>query len=328
MQGIKLNNKYYGVYKNTKYYSVNYQDINTPLHFIALEDNSSVGYTIKGSPVSSDFKYSYDMNTWNSWNGTAISLNKNDVVYIKGNNPNGINISSSQCVNFTMSGKIKANGNINSLLDNNNGNTITTIPAKSYVYLFYDCQSLVSAPALPVTVLSDHCYYGMFRGCSSLVVTPILPATTLASSCYGQMFYQCSSLVSASTLPATTLYDYCYDNMFTGCTSLVNAPNILATTLAQNCCSYMFYNCSSLIKAPELLATTLIKNCYSSMFSGCSSLNYIKTAFTTDFYLGNTYNFTSNWVSGVSSTGDFYYNGETIRRGTSAIPTNWTVHTF
>lgn len=333
MQGIKLNNKYYGIYKNTKYYGIKNEDLDVPLHFIALEDNSSVGYTITGTSINPDIKYSYDMNTWNSWDGTDITLNINDVVYIKGNNPNGLNISTANYVRFIMSGKIKASGNINSLLDNNCGNTITTVPLNCYVLLFYNCTSLIYPPTLPATTLEHNCYYGMFRGCSSLIEAPNLPATNLAEYCYYYMFYGCTSLVTAPDLPATTLAKYCYSYMFRGCTSLINAPTLPATTLINYCYYYMFAGCTSLINAPELPATTLVDDCYGYMFKDCTSLNYVKTAFTGDFRTsaggwGGTYDYTTSWLSGVASTGDFYYNGETIRRGVSAIPTDWTVHTF
>jgi hypothetical protein len=40
----------------------------------------------------------------------------------------------------------------------------------------------------------------MFRGCTSLVTAPELPATTLSERCYYNMFYGCSSLNNITML--------------------------------------------------------------------------------------------------------------------------------
>ena len=277
MKGLLLNNKYYGIKKSNVNYGILRYD---PLYFIALEDNSSIGYQKVGDPPGTNFSYSYDNINWVSWDGTSIALNKDDLIYVKGYNPNGICSGGSDYIYFTMSGKIRAQGDINSLL-----------------YIGYS----------PTEQLPINCYYYLFKNCTSLVYPPSLPSLNLSTQCYRYMFSGCTSLVQAPELPATALANYCY--------------------------YYMFYGCTSLVTAPDLPATTLVDDCYGYMFSGCTSLNYVKTAFTGDFRTsaggwGGTYDYTTSWLSGVSSTGDFYYNGETIRRNVSAIPTDWTVHTF
>ena len=65
-----------------------------------------------------------------------------------------------------MEGSIKADGNIQFLLENTG--TKMDVP--------------------------EYCYYKMFRGCTSLTQTPALPATTLADSCYRYMFNGCKNL--------------------------------------------------------------------------------------------------------------------------------------
>lgn len=83
----------------------------------------------------------------------------------------------------------------------------------------------------------------------------------------------------------------------------------------------MFNGCTSLTTAPELPATTLAQGCYSNMFKGCSSLNTIKIG-----YIGNfSTTYFNNWVNGVSASGTFYYDGDDMTRGNSAIPTGWTI---
>lgn len=99
-------------------------------------------------------------------------------------------------------------------------------------------------------------------------------------------------------LPATTLVDYCYSNMFSYCTSLTTAP--------------------------ELPATTLVDYCYYGMFDKCTSLNYIKCLAVNGINLNNS---TTNWVSGVASSGTFVKNSNATSwpTGSNGIPTNWTI---
>jgi len=46
--------------------------------------------------------------------------------------------------------------------------------------MFRGCTSLITAPELPATTLTNYGYQGMFGGCTSLTKAPDLPATTLA----------------------------------------------------------------------------------------------------------------------------------------------------
>ena len=227
----------------------------------------------------------------------------------------------------------------------------TTLAENCYHGMFYGCTGLTTTPELPATTLARSCYGGMFAGCTSLTTAPSLSATTLAESCYNEMFYDCTSLTTAPELPATTLENHCYNRMFagctglttapelpattlasycyyymfSGCTSLTTAPELPATTMASYCYGYMFYNCTGLTTAPDLPATTLASNCYGHMFQRCTSLNYIKAMFTT----APSTSYTSNWVSGVASTGTFVKNASATwtTTGVNGVPSGWTVQT-
>ena len=121
--------------------------------------------------------------------------------------------SKSEYNKFVMTGKIAASGNVNSLLEEDEGTARTmSLEGKNYCYnsMFGGCSSLTQAPELPATTLADYCYSSMFLGCSSLSQAPVLPATTLADSCYDSMFSKCTSLTQAPELPATTLSSSCY----------------------------------------------------------------------------------------------------------------------
>ena len=197
----------------------------------------------------------------------------------------------------------------------------TTLPNSCYASMFGGCTSLTSAPELPATTLTMYCYYGMFGGCTSLTSAPELPATTIPIYCYQYMFNGCTSLTTAPALPATTLANNCYSSMFSGCKKLTTAPELPATTLADYCYIGMFYGCTSLTTAPELPATTLVDGCYYGMFQNCSSLNSI-TVYANDI---SALNCTTDWLSGVASSGTFRNLGSaTYSRDTSGIPTGWT----
>ena len=85
----------------------------------------------------------------------------------------------------------------------------------------------------------------------------------------------------------------------------------------------MFKNCTNLIKAPELPAPTLADLCYIRIFQGCSNLKYIK-CLATDISAASC---TTDWVSGVASTGTFikYSTMNSWGTGTYGIPSGWTV---
>ena len=313
----------------------------------STDNGSTWTTTVNQNNKEDDLVISVNVNTGDTilWKGTATQTGYFDE-YEEGDYVGSF---------FSSSCEFDAKGNVMSLLygDNfkgkvdltgkdgafnnlfsNNSNVVnaeslslpaTTLAQSCYYYMFNGCTALTTAPVLPATTLAQSCYGSMFDGCTALTTTPVLPATTLAVQCYYFMFRDCTSLTTAPELPVTTLADYCYQYMFYGCTSLTTAPVLPATTLAIQCYSNMFKGCTSLTTAPVLPATTLANNCYSNMFQGCSSLNYIKAMFTTE--PNSTY--TSNWVSGVASTGTFVKNSAATWNvtGTNGVPSGWTVET-
>ena len=282
------------------------------LYFINMNDGESTVKLIVNGELQTDYEYYKYYKSSHSWwkkytIGDVITLaNRNDKVYFRGSRSQQ---DSDNYIQFNLTGKLSAGGNINSLLspdesvyknitdyttfETANGQTfyrlffnqtslydasllkLNTHNLATYCYagMFSGCTNLTQAPELSATILNDYCYESMFQNCTSLNQAPELPATTLANDCYNYMFWYCTSLTQAPALPATTLAYECYYNMFSGCTSIVQAPELPATTLANSCYSYMFYGCTSLVQAPELPATILNDYCYESMFYGCTSLN-------------------------------------------------------
>ena len=298
------------------------------LVFIAEQDNSTISYE-NSSAYSPNIEYSFDKTTWTMWQArNTKSLNKHDVLYVRGNNQNGFSKVEDYEIKytyFTITGKIGAYGNINSLLDGDDGSSITTIPNDFCFYSLFNGDNsetpLTHAPELPALNLSKNCYANMFDNCTSLTYAPELPALNLSKNCYLEMFKGCTSLTHAPELPALNLADSCYANMFYNCTSLTYAPELPALNLADSCYTQMFYNCIALTHAPELQATILYDNCYSFMFYNCTQLSNIKLKYTGNF----NSNYFWYWVAGVSPTGTLYYKGTDTTVGVSAIPTGWTV---
>lgn len=198
-----------------------------------------------------------------------------------------------------------------------------------YSHMFNGCTKLTRAMSvLPATTLAHSCYTNMFSNCTNLKTCPELPATIMVNNCYTNMFSNCKSITATPNLPGIILADNCYQSMFSSCINLTQVATILpATTLAPKCYYNMFNSCKSLQIGPELPALYLEKNCYQYMFQGCTSLNYIKAYF---IEYSNASDEMTNWMYNVAKDGTFVINPDTKFnpddiRGTSGIPSNWTV---
>ena len=124
-------------------------------------------------------------------------------------------------------------------------------------YCFYQCTSLIQAPAIPSGVTNMRwCFYG----CTSLTQAPVIPSgVTDMSSC----FSGCRSLTQAPVIPSgVTNMLSCFEN----CKRLIQAPEIPSTVTNMRSC---FENCKSLTQAPAIPSgVTDMWNC----FKNCESL--------------------------------------------------------
>ena len=334
-------------------------DVENPgdaLCFTNMNENGASTISLnKIGELQTDYEY-YKNGYWEPYNiSDAITLENNgDKVYFRGSRSLQ---SDENFMQFSITGRVVASGNINSLLSSDEAvykniydySAFEIANSHTFYKLFYNCTALIQAPELPTTTLTEWCYYSMFMDCTSLTQAPELPATNLAERCYGGMFENCTSLTQAPELPATTLANYCYIAMLSGCSSLVQAPELPATnlvlycyygmfwdctsltqvpelpatTLSSGCYDHMFSGCTSLVQAPELPATQLTEYCYSSMFSGCNKLNYIKclaTDISAEFC-------TDDWLSNVASVGTFECDNKKyfLLDSSSGIPKGWTI---
>lgn len=89
----------------------------------------------------------------------------------------------------------------------------------------------------------------------------------------------------------------------------------------------MFSQCTSMKNAPALPATALATRCYYEMFSGSSQLSSVEVGFTSF----SDVSYTSYWLMNVAAEGVFKCpaelgTNETITRGESNCPADWTVN--
>ena len=156
------------------------------------------------STHSISLEYSYDGVDWRSWDLSALTINPDDILYIRGNNPDGFSCNDVFYMFVIEGDNVSCSGNIMSLIDYKNLPDI--IPCDICFYgLFENCSLLTTAPELPATKLTRFCYSYMFSGCYSLVTAPELRATELADYCYYQMFYNCSKLNSITCYATTNI---------------------------------------------------------------------------------------------------------------------------
>ena len=311
-----------------------FEHIFDALCFTGVANSSTISLS---KPSSVTLKYTTNTGiTWKTLSsGEKITLAKGEKVYMHAASTN----STMNGCQFSITGGVKATGDLTSLI---NRNGTKTIGEKAFYGLFKNCTGLQTAPDLLATTLGVSCYESLFEGCTSMTYYPNLKSKNLAKACYKNMFKGCSSLAKAPDLNATTLAESCYEGMFEGTqvsyfymlpattmepycykrmfygTSLYSAPELPATQLATHCYEQMFYQCESLQQAPHLPATQLATDCYKEMFYGCKNLNLVSVAFT-------NWGYSNNWLYGVASQGTFLGpDGLNIStRGASYVPSGW-----
>lgn len=288
----------------------NCADIEKPgdaLYFINMNDGESTVKLIINGALQTDYEYyKSSIIGWEKYTaGDVITLaNRNDKVYFRGSrSQQGFD----NYIQFNMTGKLSACGNINSLLS----------PDESVYKNITDYTTFETA--------NGQTFYRLFSNQTSLYDVNALKLSTnkLSITCYGDMFFGCTSLINAPELPATDLANECYMSMFCGCTSLTQAPVLQATLLEHSCYMSMFENCTSLVQAPILPAAFSVDYCYRWMFNGCAKLNYIKCLMTYTSATGCT----DDWLANVAAIGTFECDNKKYFTldSSSGIPTGWTI---
>ena len=301
-------------------------------------DNTiSIKQTITRSPDISTYaktlQYSKDKTNWStitlSSTAYTITLNQGERVYLRGNEGvlNYYVLGTSAITNISGTQSHIVSGNINTLINYMTPNELT-LTQGVFARLFKNNTKLTSAEnlTLPPSMdgsLSNYSYESMFEDCSKLITAPkSIPATTQGISSCESMFKSCIKLVTPPELKSLNLADSCYSGIFWLCTSLQTAPQLPAETLAPNCYENAFTSCSKLTTPPVLPAKILARRCYYALFNGCTSLNNL-TVYADDISADSC---TSEWLRNVAAKGTFRNLGSaTYSRGTSGIPSGWTI---
>lgn len=275
-------------------------------------------------------QYSEDGRIWYDWDFTTLALAAGDSLFFRGENSQGIGqyiywLEEMGYSTFTMSGRIRATGNIISLIDTTM--TTHTLPPYAFAQLFKDCRALVEAPEMPVDTVGNHACQLMFN-CTGISRTPDLPSMNIGKESYRNMFSGCSNLTEVCELPATEMAEGCYMRMFESCAQLHDVQRVLpATVLPKNCYWEMYAFCPLIEVAPEIMAETLAPQCLVQMFWACSNLREINVHFTdwqrNDRLVINPNDF---WVRSVAETGTFYCHSSLPQQfDENHIPVGWTV---
>ena len=190
-------------------------------------------------------EYSTDASTWNVWDGTTTLSANSGKLYLRGIGNSKLTGHISNYKWILKGSNITCEGNIENLLDYKtvaNGKH-PAMATNCYAYMFYDCTSLTSVPALPATTLATNCYAHMFKGCTSLTSVPALPATTLATNCYAGMFESCTNVKLSKT--KTGEYQTAY-----------RIPVSETGTTATDAMTNMFMNTGGTFKGTPTINTT------------------------------------------------------------------------
>lgn len=240
----------------------------TPTTYLTFRAPESFALLVDTPGWDGTMYYSTDAETWNEWDGSAVS---GTAVYVCGRKNTRVTGDRSYAWSLFGGINIACSGNIETLLD---WETVAagkhpSMADNCYNCMFYGCTGLIEAPELPATTLASYCYYGMFSNCTGLTTAPALPATTLAIHCYYGMFINCTNLTQAPALPATTLADKCYNWMFYGCTSIklsttqtggytkaYRIPTSGTGTTATDALSYMFTGTGGTFTGTPTINTT------------------------------------------------------------------------
>lgn len=130
-------------------------------------------------------------------------------------------------------------------------------------------------------------------------------------------------------LPSVAVHANGYAYLFYGCSSMVVGPKRLpmldnraaGDSWPSGTYFHMFDGCSSLIESPVIDVEYGPLNTLEYMFQGCTSLRKITLSKATTWNRLRT----SDWVNGVSSTGEFVCKASLPdTRGNRAIPPGWT----
>lgn len=207
----------------------------------ATEDNSSVKLTKVGT-----LNNTYEVNTGSGWTAykfdTVIPLNAGQGCKWRCS-AHPTTQSTTDYVQFVMTGGIEASGFITSMVASNFID-MTSLSGYNYAFykLFSGCTSLTYVGRISTCyICAPYCYYGTFDGCENLKFgSPISTSDrhVLATGCFMRMYANCTNLIGGFASGAN-LENNCFYEMFYNCPKLCLASTN-ATTMGS--ATNAFYN--------------------------------------------------------------------------------------
>lgn len=197
--------------------------------YLEAKESSSVGLYRRGGAWTT-FEYSTDNENWSDFNtSTQISLATGDKAYFRAKQTRDTSSSDSDKTWFSISGNVKASGNIMMLYDYEHPENMTLTHSYAFANLFCDHSTGLTdvKDLIMPNVLSTGCCGNMFLG-SRITSSPILPALTLVSKCYEGMFANIPTLTDITMLATDISASGCLTNWLYG------SPNTGAQTLYKN----------------------------------------------------------------------------------------------
>lgn len=252
---------------------------------------TTIAWEYVGDGGTTNLKYSTDggENWLKFWPGpsSAVTLNYNQTIYIKGDNWTGLNDPATAetekenaythfiigCNIAGTTGQATVGGKLMALIDDGRGER-TTIPSQyCFNHLFYKNDGLTSIDNgfFNATELSIGCFYSMFEECTNLKTAGSgnsigTEDSILYDYSCTRMFYRCFALQTAPLMPAKEVRQYCCWRMFEFDNSLTASPALPALTAADSCYRMMFQNCTNLSTPGKISLTTLATFCCYQMF--------------------------------------------------------------
>lgn len=262
-----------------------------------------------GTPNCTDLQYSYDKITWtNKSLGGAnyFNMESGETLYFRSttgwtkDNDNRILLG-----NDSQTHEYSIGGNLCTLLDYTNADTILTIPDYAFYTFFHRQSNLISAENLTIgnaTAAGNNSFKQIFYGCGFTATPDFSGFTTVGNNCFEGAFGNCSAL--------TTLWD-----------------SSDLTTIGGSSFLSSFYNCSSLSKGLDFSsATTIGAQCLNQCYNGCSLISEVTTPNVQELRQNSVL---SSWLlnAGTQATGTKTVRvptGATISSDASGVPSGWT----
>lgn len=283
----------------------------------SLADNNTITLRNNAGTLIQETTFYYSIDRGATWTyfkvtrgttKTIATLNNGDRLMLK-----GINGTLGTAYNaghyFRATGIFEVEGNIMSLLRNNDTDTEFVGGTNNFSQLFSGCTNLVNAENLmiPASAMTAGAFNGTFRGCTSLTKAPELPATVMADSCYSSMFEGCTSLYQPpSVLSATSFATNCYQRMF-----CMNRTSKVTSAMKYTPKMYGNVSNSSLSFAQQMLC-------------GNGGLETVECYITVEG--GQSLFDQTGWMNYVNTTGTFKkLSTQTFSNGVGGIPVGWTV---